>query len=168
MFKCDVTTKIFEFEPAWTSGCQSDPNDYVRRTVSEKTESYELSELKDRTFKVYLDAILINPTIESIECVNIEISNTYNKWPDEYGETRTYKKMRCKKSSAHTDVELNVLKVELNNYQYSPTDINYQCHPKDTKDEIELKKEISNIFFQETAEDILKGVRLNVEILKRK
>ena len=83
MFTCQLATKVFEYEPVW--GCQSELDDYIAVPTVNTLQNVTLEQLKDRVLAAFMETI-INANVEYVQ---IDTDNVYNKWPDEWGSTRT-------------------------------------------------------------------------------
>lgn len=106
MFMCQLATKVFEYEPVW--GCQSEPDDYIAVPTVDTLEMMALEQLKNRVFAAFMETILN----ANVEYVQIDTADVYNKWPDEWGATRTEKRLTWGKYE-HKD--LSKIEVKLNN-----------------------------------------------------
>ena len=152
--RCDITTKIFEYEPVW--GCQSEPDDYVPKKISEITESLEIEQVKDHILSAFLNRVLENPKVVSVA---IETDSVYNKWPDEWGSTRTIKKLTYEKKPINDPKKLSKVKIKLDPYYHieSYKRDGVQLDPKDI-----IHINLSDI------KEIGRDVKLQVSLYERK
>jgi hypothetical protein len=161
MFECSIKTEHFKYEPVWTSGCQSEPDEYECVTLSSRIENkLTVEQVQDTALKVFLNIVLENPKVESL-CIQTFHSVSY--WPDEYGGTKEIKTLECKKNSENKIQELTVMGIKLGDY------------PGYTRDGIRIAKEDITPLYWKAIEDNFSTYRrqmdryaLHIEIFERK